>query len=531
MGTGCAGKRGRRVGLATLVSILLVLAVLAGGASGDPASPRAAEDRSARADGSANATKYLSGLLDAAGSAAGLTGPQGFLLGAALLVIKEAFLGSGDEAQDAYAKLTEIGDQIESLRKNVGEEFFKLQVGKTDGWITEIRETERDLRSALEKAKMADNQQLTEQQREEMRIAFQTRMKEFLNGAKKLAEDRIAAKLNEALVDHQEVADLKNPEKRPALIPALRRTVAAERFLTAAVAQRMRAFFEYYEWWQTRLAAVLSEYYVLGGPCAWSDAWVSPQKCKPDTVTAKDRISEIKSNIDAQRALAGMPRKSLGQEPFQGRVFIDTKNDLMWDFEPTYRSSAKITQYGAFHECGMSVIDYPHGPGCQLAAQDQFAGRADWFAPLKRQAKSLFDGQQGDSIAWMRSIGVTFNNTANTRFPGYGGAKLASRAALWLRDTWHIGPPTRPTIFDKYTRDLQADLLELSDRDGTPYRNPQLNGRVVARECPVHQSLIPYYPIFSKPDCRNPDQSVGGFILWVRGVTAAERADYYITPG
>ena len=480
---------------------------------------------------------YLNGLIDAAGSAVGATGPTGFALGASLFLIKQ-LIGSaegGDEAQDAYAKLTEIDSKLAELKNQLGENVFDMQVGKTDDYIVDIREANSDLRDALEHAKKADNKALSEQERAKERRSFHSSMAEFLDAAHKLVRDNVIAKLNAALIDYQEEGDPRNPVKKPALLTQLRRKIAGEKFLTAEKSARIRQFFKYYEWAQVRLATVLTEYYMLGGPCTWSppanycDNPAPPKAPEPDLGRAEDRVSAIEANIELQRQAAGLPKKYLDEAPLRDRVFIDVKSNYMWGIEPVFRSSAQITRYGNFRGCGVSKRDYPESATCRLDAKDQFAGY-NWVVPSMAEARTLFAGSDGNPISWLRTAGVTFDNGNGWRFPGYRPKQLSSQVALWLRDGWSLGTPSRTTIFDSYTRDIDDVILELADRDGNPYGRPQETQRPAAFFCPVHQSLSPYYPIYNAPDCKRPNESVGGFILWVRATTAADRTDYYVTP-
>jgi hypothetical protein len=552
-------RRSGRLSVALALSLGLVLAALvalaapAGAANGVPdrasrAGKQSHVDRTAvdrvfhlpggggpaarlAASGGASPTRYLNGLIDAASSAAGVSGPAGFALGAALFFIKEiiGLADGGDEAQDAYAKLTEIGDQLAELKKQLGDAVFDLQVGKTDDWIVDIRETAENLRAALAHAKKADNKGLSEEERQNERRAFRSSMAEFVDGAHKLVQDNVAAKLNTALIDQQVAGEPGNPVKKPPLLPQLRRSIAGEKFLTAERSAKIRDFFKYYEWWQVRLATVLSEYYMLGGPCAWTNP---PPDCekppKPDRARAKDRIGAIQTNIERQRQVAGLPAKYLDQEPLRGQVFIDTKSNYMWGVEPTYRSAAQITRTGNFSKCGVSTITWPFSENCQLNATNQFAGYSNWVVPLKDQALSLFNGQKGDALSWLGQAGVSFVPAG--RFPGYGGGFLAVRFGLLLRDRWSLSAPHRTTIFENYTRAIDGDVLALQYSKGGPLDQPEIFAEKVADYCPVHQSLIPYYPIYNAPDCKDPQKSAGGFILWIRGVTAADRRDYYVTP-
>jgi hypothetical protein len=545
---------GRRLSLALALSLGLVLAVLAVPAGAADAGPdsvsraidqpsvdRVALDRGfdpplggeaavRRATDGLNAGAFLNGLIDAAGSAVGATGPTGFALGASLFFIKQ-LIGSaegGDEAQDAYAKLSEIDSKLTDLKNQLGENVFDMQVGKTDDYITDIRAAASDLRDALEHAKKADNKGLTEKERAQERRSFNSSMAEFLDDAHKLVQDNVIAKLNAALIDHQEEGDPRNPVKKPALLPQLRRKIAGEKFLTAERTARLRQFFRYYEWEQVRLGTVLTEYYLLGGPCTWSppanycDNPAPPKPADPDPGRAEDRVSTIEANIEQQRQAAGLPKKYLDEDPLRGRVFIDMKSNYMWGVEPAFRSSAQITRYGSFRGCGVRRQDYPESATCRLDAKDRFAGY-DWVVPSMAEARTLFaDSGDANPISWLRTAGLAF--------PKRVGARLSSQVALWLRDGWSLSTPERSTIFDPYTRSIEDVGLELADRDGDPYRRPEERVRAVASGCPVHQSLVPYYPIYNSPDCKRPDDRTGGYIVWVRTTTASDRADYYVTP-
>jgi hypothetical protein len=540
------GSRGRLSAAAGLALALVLLAMAAPAVAADAGHGQPVVDRgsgAARTAGTAarragaediKVGTVLNGLITAAESAVGATGPPGFVLGASLFFIKQ-LIGSSDgadEAEGAYAKLTEIDSKLTDLKNQLGENVFDLQVGKTDDYIVDIRQAASDLRDALEHAKKADNKALTDQERAKERRSFNSSMAEFLDDAHKLVQDNVAAKLNSALIDYQEEGDPRNPVKKPALLTQLRRRIAGEKFLTTEKSARIREFFRYYQWAQVRLATVLTEYYMLGGPCTWSPPANYCDKSKPaeaDPGRAEDRVAAIKANIELQRVAAGLPKKYLDEAPLEGRVFIDVKSNFMWGIEPTYRSSAQITRYGSFRGCGVRKQDYPEGPTCRLDARDRFAGY-DWVVPSMAEAKTLFNGRDGDPISWLKTAGVTFNNRNGTRFPGYRPNQLSSQVALWMRDGWSLGVPSRSTIFDDYTRDLDDVILELADRDGRPYGSPQEFQRPVGFFCPVHQSLSPYYPIYNAPDCKRPNESVGGFILWVRSTTAADREDYYVTP-
>jgi hypothetical protein len=502
--------------------------------------PPGGEGATARlAAGAPSPAVFLNGMIDVAQGAANLSGPHGFVLGASLFLLKQlissaAENGTGEtDAAGALAKLDEINGQLRDLKEQLGTAVFDLQVGNTDGWVTHIRETEADLRSALVHAKKADDKRLSTQERDQERTAFDSATAEFIDHAHKLVTDNVGANLNQALIDEQVIPpgtqgnpDPKNPLARPALLTALRRRITEERFLTARRSREIREFFEYYEWQQVRLATVLTEYYSLGGPCATA---TPPRSCadppKPDPGRAKDHIDKIKAYVARQRELAGMPAKYLDQEPLRGQVFIDTKSSVMWGIEPAFRTQAQITRYGIFSDCG---VTYNNGPDCHLDAGKVFAGYSNWGVPSLGNAESLLAGRgSADPIAWLKTVSVTFNNPGGLRFHGY----VTSRPVwLWLSDGWTVGRPSRSSVFDDYTRSIENRMLELGNLDGNTHGTPLVRARVVAHLCPVHQSLSPYYPIYARPDCRSPEDDGGSFIVWVRGITAADRKDYYVTP-
>jgi hypothetical protein len=547
---------GWRVSVAvfSLGLVLAALAAPAGAANGDPGSACRARKTSSvdrpgvasvfhlpggggppaarvAASGRLTPAAALNGFIDAANSAVGATGPGGFVLGASLFLVKE-YIGSteaGDEAQDASEKLTEIGDQLTALKKQLGDAVFAQEVEKTRSWITKIEETEKDLRCALLHAKKADDKGLSAQQREGEETAFITAKAEFIDSAHELVKDKVAADLNTALINHQEAGTPTNPKRKAALLPQLRRDIAGERFLTPKSSATIREFFNYYEWWQVRLGAVLSEYYMLGGPCAWTSP---PKGCKeppkPDPVTVKERIEAIKDDIETQRRVAGLPAKYLDQTPLLGKVFIDTHSSLMWGIEPAFRTYARALEYGIFSGCGVQPHKYREGDTCNLDAHNQFAGYSNWGVPTLEYAQGLLARRgSANPIAWLTTVDVTFNNPGGVRFPGY----VTSRPIyLWVRDGWTLSAPQRGSIFDKYTRTIYANMVMLATSVGNPLASPEVISKAIGNMCAVHQSLSPYYPIYRKPECNIPGQSEGGFVLWVRFTSAAERKDYYVTP-
>ena len=117
--------------------------------------------------------------------------------------------------------------------------------------------------------------------------------------------------------------------------------------------------------------------------------------------------------IRAHFEVAGLPPKSLGEEPLRGQVFIDTKTNFMWGVKPTYLRPVEVTQSGAFEDCSL----YSYGGKCQLAASKQFAGYSNWVVPFTDEAKGLFDGRTGTALSWLEKLGVRFGPAS--QFPGY----------------------------------------------------------------------------------------------------------------
>ena len=258
--------------------VLAVLAVPAGAADAGPGGVSRAVDQSSvdraaldrgldpsgggpaarRATDGLTAGAFLNGLIDAAGSAVGATGPTGFALGASLFFIKQ-LIGSaegGDEAQDAYAKLNEIDSKLTDLKNQLGENVFDMQVGKTDDYITDIRAAASDLRDALEHAKKADNKGLSEQERAKERRSFNSSMAEFLDDAHRLVQDNVIAKLNAALIDYQEEGDPETRSRSPPCFPSSVARSPEEEVLDGRNVARAAPVLQVLEWERVRLGTV-----------------------------------------------------------------------------------------------------------------------------------------------------------------------------------------------------------------------------------------------------------------------------------
>ncbi|HEX6116130.1 MAG TPA: hypothetical protein VFY99_03450 [Solirubrobacterales bacterium] len=431
------------------------------GDGGSP--PRAAIDVAAGADA------VLGALVDHITTAAGFTGPEGMVFGLALKALKGLItqqLEAKSEIEEVKAALEGIAVQIAQLKAQVGEAVFQIQVEGTRREIVKIEAAQRDLDYAMRLPIS------TERGRKDVAEATA----EFVKDAERLRG--VALELHSALTQTQ-------PEGAPALLPGVRRKIGAERFFTADSSRRIRSFFGYYEWWQTRLADLQSEYHTLNG----------------ETSTAIQRVREIKDEF------LPLQRRVLPARRLDPSVFIDTKTNLMWGVTPLYRSSAQIPQYG-FTDCQANFLGVKR---CNLNAKTQFAGYSDWTLATESQAKGLFDDRGGvDPVAWLERAGLRFNGS-----PGWNPAQLEQRLSLWLRDKFSV--VERGTIFRHETIDAQLLVLQPGrgwERDINP---PGLHSQSVAENCTVA----------NPPACKSPNQRAGGFFLWVRPTTAAERGQYW----
>jgi hypothetical protein len=482
------------------------------------------------ASGGADAASILNGLIDTASSAANLSGPQGFAVGALLLFVKKAIEGgSAASGQDeATAKLDKISDQITNLEADLGKKTLGLQAWFTERLIGSIETTEEDLRDALKHNANLKDKTLTKEKRQDEIRAFNSSTAEFIEAANALLKppDPVAKNLHKALTNVQKGGTPEKPQEVPALLPGLREQIGRGRFLTSESGPRIRRFFSYYEWWQTRLAALLTEYYTLGGLCATT---TPPDYCekppKPDPARARDRINEIKDNLAVQRQY--LPRTYLDSEPLKaGQVFIDRTTKLMWGVEPEYRSSKDIMRDGTFSGCAVYSLS-PIQPGlCQIDAREVtpapflIADRYDFRAATFAELNKLFADHTGDTLSWLKTAGVSFEDPRGTRFPGYEPNKLAYRVALWSRDGWWVEP--RLNEMKARMAVLQYGTARPAFTTSGPLKDPDWLTPEIARRCPLDN----HYRVPARPNCAEPLTSRGGFILWVRATSATEQQMY-----
>jgi hypothetical protein len=236
----------------------------------------------AAASGKAIAANVINGLLDAVGSAAAVTGPLGFVLGGALVVFKQLIsLGledSGDKKDgddQLSAQLRGLSAQVAQLQARIDTQFFQLQAKSTRERVTNIQATQDKYLDMLMWAGVVEDTKQTPEKRAAARTSLDNSTLQFLRGAQDLQNEE--RQLNQALTDEQ-TGTIKNPVGGPALIPAVRALVGNERFFTNESSEKIRGFFRYYEWAQTNLATVRTEFYLLGGECAKNRL----EQAKPD---------------------------------------------------------------------------------------------------------------------------------------------------------------------------------------------------------------------------------------------------------
>jgi hypothetical protein len=391
--------------------------------------------------------------------------------------------------------------------------------------------------TALTWSAAADNQKLPASERAAARNALANSMTNFMRAARILVDQNVGAQLHKALTATQQGGTPKNPVTKPALIPTIRTEIGKEPFFTNESSLRLQQFFRYYEWAQTELATVLSEYYLLGGPC-FLDTNVAgcPNPSKPDPLNAAVEVRKIRDNIALQAR--AMPASILNPG-----VFIDTSTNRMWAVEPQYRAGAQIPGLGIrcqaqapiSRECVAATLNSfpnPNQFGSVVPVSlPGVSGSAAWAVPAMAQLQNLL-GRRGkeDPVAWLRkTFGISFDQRPG-RFPGYNPDKLTHRISLWARDRFYISY-TRRNIFQEWRMRPSADQLLLVPCQGgrcvRRLRNLQpmdLDEVTVANNCSD--------PGFLRPDLltgRNciGEPSTGGFILWLRDTTPPERAQYW----
>ena len=432
---------------------------------GEGSAPRAPVNVAGGAD------VVLDSLIELISTASGFTGPQGIVFGLALKGIKALITsnlpGGNDEIGEVKAALDAIAVQIAQLKAQIGEAVFQIQVEGTRKELVKIEQAQRDLDYALKLPHKTESEQR----------AVTAAVNEFVEDAKKLRG--VALELHSSLTQTQ-------PEGALALLPGVRRKIGNERFFTANSSRRIRAFFAHYEWWQTRLAELLSEYHTLDGA--------------PDT--ALQRVREIRNDF------LPVQRRALPTGNLSSQVFVDTKTKLMWGVAPLYRSAAQIPAYG-FTECGgANVLGIDR---CSLNATANFAGYSNWRLPTEEQAMGLFSDRGGaDPVDWLAGAGVRFDGS-----PGFNPAQLEQRISLWLRDKFLV--TKRGTLRPYKTIDARVLVLKPGRGWENDIKPPQTHSMGVAANCNNNNTS----------SCSGFNERGGGFFLWVRPTTPAELSQYW----
>jgi hypothetical protein len=258
-----------------------------------------------KVDVSKGANALLGGLLDSIEKTAGLSGGPGIFFGLAIKGIKAALQldlsPKKHEEDEVKEALKEIGNRIGDLHAEVENSGFKTQLEFTKRDIGEIDSAQEALDEALSKNVST----------KDGASKFDQWLRTFLERAKLLIS--LPKHLNRALT--------ATPfEGNPSLLAGVRRKIGAERFFTSKSSERIRQFFRYYEWEETRLAIILSEFYNLENRPA----------------VAISTVKQIKDEyLPAQR-------KELPPRDLDKSVFIDTKSKLMWEIHPRFESAVGV---------------------------------------------------------------------------------------------------------------------------------------------------------------------------------------------
>jgi hypothetical protein len=513
--------------------------------SGDGGGPNAR----AAACGGATAGTILTGLIDAANTGVGLSGPQGFAVSGVLLFVKEIINAgvSGGECgkDDVSTQLKGLSTQISQLEEKIDKQFLALRIAAVKPLVTDIAATQEKFGIVAMWAAKAENKDLPAEDRKEASDAFPNSMKTFMQSADNLVNHNVRNHLHEALITEQRggTGTPQNPVEGPALIPAVRKEIGKERFFTNGSSRRLRQFFSYYEWAQTELATVMTEFYTAGGPTCVT----ASTNCKKDSGNAKLQVNTIKANIAAQER--AMPK------PIDERVFIDTKTNLMWGVEPQYRPAAHIPGYGIIcraqapisRDCvSAELTSFPNPnqfftivppslPGVVPASTSNPTGTGpvSWSVPAVAQLQNLLAqrGQGEDPVAWLKNtFGVSFDLRVGDP-TGYRPDRLTHRISLWARDgfQWTY---RRSNVFSKWHLNPTAQQLLLVPcqggrcvRGGRNLGPLDLDQVSVAHDCLEPASFLRPDKLTGRDCVAEP--STGGFILFLRGTTATERGQYW----
>jgi hypothetical protein len=494
-------------------------------ARGDASARNVLNGLLAAPSGGATAKEVIGGLVDAAAGAAALTGPQGFAVGAAVVVFKQLIsLGLQDDGDkragedDVSAALRGLGAQVSQLqiqvselKDQIDEKFLQQQIARASAKVRTVETTQAEFLSMLKWAGEMDDKALLAEERKEARTNLVQRTSSFLSGAHDLADakDRAADYFNDALMGE------KTPGSAPGLISGVREHIGNKRFFTYKSSQEIQNFFRYFEWAQTNLATVLTEFYMLGGTCAKNFMSSHPGQlptsadCQPVRGVAKEDIERIRDNIAKQGAT--LPPKILVPG-----VFIDRDTKIMWRTTPERRMSPEILDKGLF--CTKEFV-----PDCQadlgygnatVFPTSVYPTTDPWYIPKSFEYRDLFAGRgpdQNEPLARLNSLGVR-----------YQGEPLNGPTYFWLRGDFYLrklkGP--LPSAGWSHVDRIDAIVFKLAPGATSPVGDTWKLGF----NCATTAS--------ARPTCQSFNQGLGADILWFRRMNdVTEGASYWCRPG
>ncbi len=485
-----------------------------------PAFEEASELRRATSP-KATAANVINGLIDGLTGAASFTGPAGFAVSAVALfyktVISYALEDEDDKgAEDAVsAQLRGLSGQVSQLKDRLDSKILQLQIAPTETRVTDIRQAQEKFLSMLKWARAKDDAKLPDMKREEARTALPNATITFLRAAQGLVDGNVAAQLDKALRDRQEGGTVANPVKGPALIPAVREEVAKGHFFTRESSERIRDFFRYYEWAQTELAAVLTEYYVLGGDCALNKLVQGKENdCKPDRGSATDQVNQISADIGRQRAT--LPPM------LEAPVAIDRTNRRFWLLDPSYRTNPEILSNGLVYQQSGTLfgtdryslrdrtssfwsLDQQLGWGGPCCARN-------WQFPTAADYQSLFGGSGPGNgpLDRLNSLGVRYN-----------GQPLKGNSLFWLAGDFYVR--INGGVFGGDPR-VESVLYRLAEGG----RQAETERYTLGKPC---SSWGPPSRPYVTPSCSWKWNGLGGYVLWYRSsVPDAVGAKYWCNP-
>jgi hypothetical protein len=514
-------------------------------------------------------TKTLLGnLIDSAGGAINASGLGSFGLGAALafgkllinLAIDAAFpeevkvSEAEKQAKLANVKLDKISTQIVELKGQIDTQFFKLQVAKTQSIINDTEAAQKDLRDATATAERMLKPGVTKQKFAEEETHYNTALSRFLTLAHKLDTGHAIDNLHRDLVAEQQGGTVdpanpygpapNNPVTVPPLLSGIRAEVGKQRFFTSESSKTIRDFFDYYEWWQGRLAVVLTEYHMLGGRCALT---TSDPTCKytpplpnPNSTPPPDRISAIQGVEEIQNNIAKQG-EALPPKVLDPRVIIDTRTKRMWLLEPTWRGNPEILQSGlgggcieqkgdecradltnpgqVFPDLATIFLATPGGPQAKNYA-------TPWIIPKASDLRDLFAGSGEPTPADCENQPACVPNEPYDRLKKLGvrykGEPLKGNPDFWLASDFYL-KIERSFGGNRSVTGIKAAYFKLVPRAS---KETVTSVNLGSGTC----GLSAGFPTI--PTCSSWNRNFGAFILWYRGLIGdAEVGDYWCRPG